>query len=128
MAKARQELKEYKPAETGIDAWDADDRTMFETAYRIHAKSFLKIQETLPNKKIADLVHYYYKWKKNKNGEHYYYNKWKKSKNGEKNEAAEQRSKTRRDRRNYPQSQCNMFDEDKEVPSPADIAQTLRMF
>jgi len=126
VAKARQELKEYKPAETGIDAWDADDRTMFETAYRIHAKSFLKIQETLPNKKIADLVHYYYKWKKNKNGEHYYYNKWKKSKNGEKNEAAEQRSKTRRDRRNYPQSQCNMFDEDKEVPSPADIAQTLQ--
>lgn len=44
MAKARQELKEWRPAETGIDAWDADDRTMFETAYRIHAKSFLKIQ------------------------------------------------------------------------------------
>ena len=44
VSKARQELTEYRPAETGIDAWDADDRTMFETAYRLHAKSFPKIQ------------------------------------------------------------------------------------
>ena len=46
MSKARQELTEFRPAETGIDAWDADDRTMFETAYRLHAKSFSKIQGT----------------------------------------------------------------------------------
>ena len=44
MSRARGELQQYKPAETGIDAWDADDRTMFQTAYRLHAKSFPKIK------------------------------------------------------------------------------------
>ena len=42
--KAEKELTEFRPAETGIDSWDADDRIMFETAYRLHAKSFPKIQ------------------------------------------------------------------------------------
>ena len=44
VSRARGELQQYKPAETGIDAWDADDRTMFQTAYRLHAKSFSKIK------------------------------------------------------------------------------------
>lgn len=65
---AERDIKDYRPAETGIDSWDADDRTIFETAYRLHAKSFLKIRETLPNKKISDLVHYYYRWKKTSSG------------------------------------------------------------
>ena len=96
---AKEDLAIYRPSETGIDSWDADDRIIFETAYRLHAKSFLKIQgivlicpwtvavlasihykdglkfsdkehcqETLPNKKIADLVAYYYRWKKTQNG------------------------------------------------------------
>jgi len=65
---AKDDLPAYRPNETGIDSWDADDRIIFETAYRLHAKSFLKIQETLPNKKIADLVAYYYRWKKTQNG------------------------------------------------------------
>jgi len=41
---AKEDLAIYRPSETGIDSWDADDRIIFETAYRLHAKSFLKIQ------------------------------------------------------------------------------------
>ena len=44
ISEATKDLKEYRPAETGIDSWDADDRIIFETAYRLHAKSFLKIR------------------------------------------------------------------------------------
>jgi len=125
VSRARGELQQYKPAETGIDAWDADDRTMFQTAYRLHAKSFPKIKETLPNKSIAELVHYYYRWKKTQHCP-----KAKKSKSEKTGETGNPNRPNRRTipdgyGRSYPVSELNMFDEEKKVPSLEDVTKDL---
>jgi len=70
VAQSKADLAEYAPNEDPIDAWDEDDRVLFEIAYRLNSKSFAKIRESLPNKKISELVHYYYTWKKNKTRRH----------------------------------------------------------
>merc|ERR1712025_1212479 len=40
---------------------------MFEQAFQYHGKSFHRIRQMLPDKSIADLVKYYYSWKKTRN-------------------------------------------------------------
>ena len=54
---AKEDLAIYRPSETGIDSWDADDRIIFETAYRLHAKSFLKIQGIVLIIKCISVTH-----------------------------------------------------------------------
>merc|ERR1719233_1800206 len=44
--------------------WYMEDMVMFEQAFQYHGKSFQRIRQMLPDKSIADLVKYYYSWKK----------------------------------------------------------------
>jgi len=48
------------------DRWDLQDKVMFEQAFQYYGKSFRRIRQMLPNKSIADLVEYYYNWKKSR--------------------------------------------------------------
>ncbi|XP_019617510.1 PREDICTED: REST corepressor 1-like [Branchiostoma belcheri] len=46
------------------DEWTVEDKVLFEQAFSFHGKSFIRIQQMLPDKSIASLVKYYYSWKK----------------------------------------------------------------
>ena len=46
VAQSKADLEEYAPNEDPIDAWDEDDRVLFEIAYRLNSKSFAKIRAT----------------------------------------------------------------------------------
>ena len=91
---------------------------------------FLKIflfLETLPNKSIAELVHYYYRSKKTQHCP-----KAKKSKSEKSGENGNSNRPTRRTidvkdgyGRSYPVSELNMFDEEKKVPSLEDVTKDL---
>jgi hypothetical protein len=41
-----------------------EDKVLFEQAFQFHGKSFHRIRQMLPDKSIAQLVKYYYGWKK----------------------------------------------------------------
>jgi len=58
---ALEDLANYTPF-TGN--WYMEDMVMFEQAFQYHGKSFQRIRQMLPDKSIADLVKYYYSWKK----------------------------------------------------------------
>lgn len=58
---AMDDLVNYTPF-TGN--WYTEDMVMFEQAFQYHGKSFQRIRQMLPDKSIADLVQYYYSWKK----------------------------------------------------------------
>jgi hypothetical protein len=44
--------------------WSREDKILFEQAYMYHGKNFNKIRQVLPDKSQANLVNYYYMWKK----------------------------------------------------------------
>ncbi len=44
--------------------WSREDKILFEQAYMYHGKNFNKIRQVLPDKTQANLVNYYYMWKK----------------------------------------------------------------
>ena len=46
------------------DEWSVEDKVLFEQAFQFHGKSFHRIRQMLPDKSIAQLVKYYYGWKK----------------------------------------------------------------
>jgi len=58
---AMQDLANFTPFS---DNWNLEDVVLFEQAFRFHGKSFQRIRQMLPDKSIADLVKYYYSWKK----------------------------------------------------------------
>lgn len=49
------------------DEWTEKDKVLFEQAFQFHGKNFYGIRTMLPEKKIAQLVKYYYMWKKTRN-------------------------------------------------------------
>lgn len=44
--------------------WSVEDKVLFEQAYQFHEKQFNKIKQMLPEKTMANLINYYYSWKK----------------------------------------------------------------
>lgn len=44
--------------------WSVEDKVLFEQAYQFHEKQFSKIKQMLPDKSMANLINYYYGWKK----------------------------------------------------------------
>lgn len=44
--------------------WSVEDKVLFEQAYQFHEKQFNKIKQMLPDKSMANLINYYYSWKK----------------------------------------------------------------
>lgn len=44
--------------------WSVEDKVLFEQAYQFHQKQFYKIKQMLPDKTMANLINYYYSWKK----------------------------------------------------------------
>ena len=58
---ALQDLANFTPFP---DEWSVEDKVLFEQAFQFHGKSFHRIRQMLPDKSIAQLVKYYYGWKK----------------------------------------------------------------
>jgi ELM2 domain./Myb-like DNA-binding domain. len=46
------------------DEWETKDKVLFEQAFQFYGKNFYGIRAMLPDKKIGQLVKYYYMWKK----------------------------------------------------------------
>lgn len=46
------------------DEWTVEDKALFEQAFQMYGKSFIRIHHMLPDKSIGSLVKYYYTWKK----------------------------------------------------------------
>jgi len=61
---AMADLANYTPF---VQNWYLEEMVMFEQAFQYHGKSFHRIRQMLPDKSIADLVKYYYSWKKTRN-------------------------------------------------------------
>ena len=59
--RAIQDLANFTPFP---DEWSVEDKVLFEQAFQFHGKSFHRIRQMLPDKTIAQLVKYYYSWKK----------------------------------------------------------------
>lgn len=59
--RALQDLANFTPFP---DEWSVEDKVLFEQAFQFHGKSFHRIRQMLPDKSIAQLVKYYYSWKK----------------------------------------------------------------
>jgi len=59
--RAIQDLANFTPFP---DGWSVEDKVLFEQAFQFHGKSFHRIRQMLPDKSIAQLVKYYYSWKK----------------------------------------------------------------
>ena len=59
--RAIQDLANFTPFP---DEWSVEDKVLFEQAFQFHGKSFHRIRQMLPDKSIAQLVKYYYSWKK----------------------------------------------------------------
>lgn len=49
------------------DEWTEQDKILFEQAFQFHGKNFYGIRTMLPEKKMSQLVKYYYMWKKTRN-------------------------------------------------------------
>ncbi|UJR36968.1 hypothetical protein I4U23_029676 [Adineta vaga] len=54
-------MQQYTPE---IDEWTAEEKCLFEQAYKFYGKIFSRIRQMLPDKSVGDLVRYYYSWKK----------------------------------------------------------------
>jgi hypothetical protein len=54
-------MEEYTPE---MDEWTVEEKFLFEQAYKFYGKTFSRIRQMLPEKSIAELVRYYYSWKK----------------------------------------------------------------
>jgi len=54
-------MEEYTPE---TDEWTVEEKFLFEQAYKFYGKTFSRIRQMLPEKSIAELVRYYYSWKK----------------------------------------------------------------
>nr|XP_027237565.1 REST corepressor 2-like isoform X2 [Penaeus vannamei] len=61
LEKATADLANFTPFP---DEWTTEDKVLFEQAFQFHGKSFHRIRQMLPDKTIAQLVKYYYLWKK----------------------------------------------------------------
>ncbi|RXG71851.1 REST corepressor 3 [Armadillidium vulgare] len=61
LEKATRDLANFTPFP---DEWTTEDKVLFEQAFQFHGKSFHRIRQMLPEKSIAQLVKYYYLWKK----------------------------------------------------------------
>ncbi|XP_076046279.1 REST corepressor 1-like isoform X2 [Oratosquilla oratoria] len=61
LEKATADLANFTPFP---DEWTPEDKVLFEQAFQFHGKSFHRIRQMLPDKTIAQLVKYYYLWKK----------------------------------------------------------------
>lgn len=64
LEKAAMDLSNFKPKR---ESWTKEDRVLFEQAFQFHGKYFHRIRQMLPDKSIADLVKFYYCWKKTRN-------------------------------------------------------------
>ncbi|KAG0718944.1 REST corepressor 2 [Chionoecetes opilio] len=67
LEKATADLANFTPFP---DEWTTEDKVLFEQAFQFHGKSFHRIRQMLPDKSIAQLVKYYYLWKKTANAAH----------------------------------------------------------
>ncbi|CAF2767946.1 unnamed protein product [Rotaria sp. Silwood2] len=54
-------MEQYIPEN---DQWTIEEKFLFEQAYQFYGKTFSRIKQMLPEKSIAELVRYYYSWKK----------------------------------------------------------------
>jgi hypothetical protein len=54
-------MEQYTPE---TDEWTVEEKFLFEQAYKFYGKTFSRIRQMLPEKSIAELVRYYYSWKK----------------------------------------------------------------
>lgn len=54
-------MEQYTPE---VDEWSVEEKFLFEQAYRFYGKTFARIRQMLPEKTVAELVRYYYSWKK----------------------------------------------------------------
>ncbi|CAF4472121.1 unnamed protein product [Rotaria sp. Silwood2] len=54
-------MEQYIPEN---DQWTIEEKFLFEQAYQFYGKIFSRIKQMLPEKSIAELVRYYYSWKK----------------------------------------------------------------
>jgi hypothetical protein len=54
-------MEQYTP---DIDQWTTEEKCLFEQAYKYYGKMFIRIRQMLPEKSVAELVKYYYSWKK----------------------------------------------------------------
>ncbi|UJR09206.1 hypothetical protein I4U23_013454 [Adineta vaga] len=54
-------MEQYIPE---VDEWTVEEKFLFEQAYKFYGKTFSRIRQMLPEKSIAELVRYYYSWKK----------------------------------------------------------------
>ena len=54
-------MQQYTPE---IDEWTVEEKCLFEQGFKFYGKIFSRIRQMLPDKTIADLVRYYYSWKK----------------------------------------------------------------
>lgn len=64
LEKAALDLANFTPLR---DQWSKEDKILFEQAFQFHGKCFHRIRQMLPDKSIADLVKFYYCWKKSRN-------------------------------------------------------------
>lgn len=61
LERATSDLANFTPLP---DEWTTEDKVLFEQAFMFHGKTFTRIRQMLPDKSIAQLVKYYYLWKK----------------------------------------------------------------
>uniref|UniRef100_A0A6A7G242 REST corepressor n=2 Tax=Hirondellea gigas TaxID=1518452 RepID=A0A6A7G242_9CRUS len=61
LERATSDLANFTPLP---DEWTTEDKVLFEQAFMFHGKIFNRIRQMLPDKSIAQLVKYYYLWKK----------------------------------------------------------------
>lgn len=54
-------MEQYTPE---VDEWTVEEKFLFEQAYKFYGKAFSRIRQMLPEKSVAELVRYYYSWKK----------------------------------------------------------------
>jgi hypothetical protein len=54
-------MEQYTPE---VDEWTVEEKFLFEQAYKFYGKTFSRIRQMLPEKSVAELVRYYYSWKK----------------------------------------------------------------
>jgi Zn-dependent M32 family carboxypeptidase len=54
-------MEQYTPE---VDEWTVEEKFLFEQAYKYYGKTFSRIRQMLPEKSVAELVRYYYSWKK----------------------------------------------------------------
>jgi len=61
LTRAMEDLDNFTPFP---DEWSVEDKVIFEQAFQFHGKSFGKIRQMMPDKKMPQVIEYYYKWDK----------------------------------------------------------------